>query len=133
MVPSPDDFPRNPRAVHLTATGGVDPSTMTSRRTGPARRWSAWAAHLHRAPRTKQPRVDVTYEPGERVRYVAAPMFDLIIETGDVGVVTHVSNGWVFAVWPRAELCGVPLQHVRPAPGDVALSGHSVGTVHARP
>jgi hypothetical protein len=42
-------------------------------------------------------------------------MYDLIIETGDVGVVTEVANGWVHADWPRAGSYGVPQQLVRPA------------------
>lgn len=38
---------------------------------------------------------DVDYRPGDRVEYIAAPVFDLIIETGEVGVVTAVEDDWV--------------------------------------
>ena len=55
------------------------------------------------------------YRPGDRVEYIAAPVFDLIIETGEVGVVTKVENGWVHALWPRSGEHSVPLQHVRRA------------------
>ncbi len=55
------------------------------------------------------------YQPGDQVKYIAAPVFDLIIETGEVGVVTKVENGWVHASWPRSGEHSVPLQHVRRA------------------
>ena len=57
-----------------------------------------------------------TYRTGDRVEYVAAPVFDLIIRTGDVGVVTKVENGWVQATWPRSGEHSVPVDHVRGAP-----------------
>ena len=56
----------------------------------------------------------VTYEPGDLVEYTAAPVFDLIITTGEVGTVTRVEDGWVFAEWPRSGEHSVPLAHVRP-------------------
>ena len=57
-----------------------------------------------------------TYQSGDRVKYVAAPVFDLIIETGEIGVVTRVDGGWVYATWPRSGEHGVPVDHVEPAP-----------------
>jgi hypothetical protein len=56
-----------------------------------------------------------TYRPGDHVEYIAAPVFDLIIQPGDIGVVTKVENGWVHADWPRSGEHSVPLGHVRPA------------------
>ena len=44
----------------------------------------------------------MTYEAGDAVEYIAEPVFDLIIRTGDVGVVTRVDDDWVFAHWPRS-------------------------------
>ncbi len=55
----------------------------------------------------------VTYQAGDRVEYIAAPVFDLIIQTGDVGVVTKVEDGWVFADWLKAGIHSVPAPHVR--------------------
>lgn len=60
----------------------------------------------------------MTFEPGDRVAYIAAPVFDLIISTGEVGVVTKVEDGWVYADWPRSGVHSVPVEHVRPATGD---------------
>jgi hypothetical protein len=57
----------------------------------------------------------VTYQPGDRVEYIAAPVFDLIITTGEVGVVTVVEGEWVYAIWPRSGQHSVPAAHVRPA------------------
>jgi hypothetical protein len=37
----------------------------------------------------------VTYQPGTRAEYVAAAQYDLITETGDVGVETREVDGWV--------------------------------------
>lgn len=54
------------------------------------------------------------YKSGDLVEYIAAPVFDLIITTGEVGVVTRVEDGWVFARWPRSGVHSVPLEHVRP-------------------
>ena len=56
------------------------------------------------------------YEPGDLVEYIAAPVFDLIITTGEVGVVTRVEDGWVHAEWPRSGEHSVPLDNVRPHP-----------------
>ncbi len=55
------------------------------------------------------------YSPGDLVEYIAEPVFDLIIQTGDLGVVTRVEDGWVFAEWPRSGEHSVPLTNVRPA------------------
>lgn len=59
--------------------------------------------------------VRMTYEAGDAVEYIAEPVFDLIIRTGDVGVVTRVDDDWVFAHWPRSGEHSVPLRHVRRA------------------
>ena len=56
------------------------------------------------------------YQRGDRVEYIAAPVFDGIITTGDIGTVTRVEDGWVFAVWPRNGIHSVPLDHVRRVP-----------------
>lgn len=53
----------------------------------------------------------MSYERGERVRYTAAPV-DLIIETGEVGVVERVEGHWVFAWWPKSGLHSVPATSV---------------------
>jgi hypothetical protein len=49
------------------------------------------------------------------VEYVAAPVFDLIITTGDVGIVTRVDGEWIHAIWPGSGQHSVPVMHVRPA------------------
>jgi hypothetical protein len=54
----------------------------------------------------------MSYERGERVRYTAAPVFDLIIETGDVGVVERVEGNWVHTWWPKSGLHSVPAANV---------------------
>jgi hypothetical protein len=58
------------------------------------------------------------YRPGDRVEYIAPPVFDLIIETGEVGVVTAFVDGWVYAEWPRSGIHSVPISHVRKMQGD---------------
>lgn len=55
------------------------------------------------------------YTKGDRVRYVAQPVFDLIIDTGEVGTVERVEGDWVFAWWPRSGLHGVPVANVESA------------------
>jgi hypothetical protein len=55
------------------------------------------------------------YTKGDEVRYIAQPVFDGIIETGEVGTVERVEDGWVFAWWPRSGLHSVPLKNVVPA------------------
>ena len=60
----------------------------------------------------------MTYQQGQRVEYIAEPVFDLIIQTGDVGVVTREVDGWVYAVWPRSGEHSVPVAHVRPYASD---------------
>lgn len=57
----------------------------------------------------------VALEVGQMVEYIAEPVFDLIIQTGDIGRVTRVENGWVHAVWPRSGEHSVPVVNVRPA------------------
>ncbi len=59
----------------------------------------------------------MTYKPGDEVEYIAVPVFDLIITTGEVGVVTRVEDRWVYAVWPRSGEHSVPLENVRPHSG----------------
>jgi hypothetical protein len=58
----------------------------------------------------------VTYLAGDRVEYTGPGVFDLIIRTGDVGTVTSVKDGWVFAIWPRSGEHSVPLLKVRQLP-----------------
>lgn len=55
----------------------------------------------------------MTYEMGARVEYTASPVFDRLVQTGDIGIVTRVEAGWVSARWPLGEY-SVPLAHVRP-------------------
>jgi hypothetical protein len=50
---------------------------------------------------------------GDRVEYTGAPVFDGRIATGDVGWVTKVEHGWVFASWPRGGIHSVPARDVR--------------------
>jgi len=57
----------------------------------------------------------VTYQAGDRVVYIAAPVFDAIIETGNVGTVIRVIDGWVYALWPQSGEHSVPVENVRPA------------------
>ncbi len=59
----------------------------------------------------------MAYQEGDRVEYIAAPVFDLIIMTGEVGIVTKEEDGWVFAKWPRSGVHSVPVAHVRAAEG----------------
>ncbi|WP_229051502.1 hypothetical protein [Aeromicrobium sp. Leaf350] len=54
----------------------------------------------------------MTYKPGDLVRYTAAPVFDGVIDTGDIGVVTRVVDGWVHAVWPSGVKGSVPTSNV---------------------
>ena len=54
------------------------------------------------------------YAAGDRVVYVAEPVFDEIIRTGEVGIVDRVEDGWVFAWWPRSGRHSVPVGNVRP-------------------
>jgi hypothetical protein len=57
--------------------------------------------------------------PGDRVEYIAEPVFDLIIDTGEIGWVTRVEGGWVIAAWPRSGVHSVPIAHVRLLPPEV--------------
>ena len=59
--------------------------------------------------------ISPTYAEGERVRYTAAPVFDLVIETGDIGIVDRVDGDWVYAWWPKGGLHSVPSCNVEPA------------------
>ena len=52
------------------------------------------------------------YTKGDRVQYIAQPVFDGIIDTGEVGRVERVEDSWVFAWWPRSGLHSVPLANV---------------------
>jgi hypothetical protein len=51
--------------------------------------------------------------PGDRVEYIGRPVFDGIIDTGEIGWVTKVVAGWVFAAWPRSGVHSVPVANVR--------------------
>lgn len=57
----------------------------------------------------------MAYLAGDRVEYIAQPVFDLIIVPGEVGTVTREADGWVFAIWPRSGEHSVPVANVRPA------------------
>ena len=57
--------------------------------------------------------------PGDRVEYTAEPVFDLIIETGEIGWVTRVEGDWIFAAWPRSGVHSVPVANVRLLPPEV--------------
>jgi hypothetical protein len=50
---------------------------------------------------------------GDRVEYIAEPVFDGIITTGEIGWVTKVEGDWVFAAWPRSGIHSVPARNVR--------------------
>lgn len=54
------------------------------------------------------------FRAGQRVEYTGGTVFDGLIETGDVGIVSRVDKGWVYAHWPRSD-CehSVPLDSVR--------------------
>lgn len=54
------------------------------------------------------------YSIGELVEYIAEPVFDRMIQPGDIGRVTLVEDGWVRALWPRSGEHSVPLENVRP-------------------
>lgn len=56
---------------------------------------------------------DEQHRSGDRVEYVGAPVFDQLIRTGDVGVVTSEDDGWVSAEWPRGGVHSVPKEMVR--------------------
>jgi hypothetical protein len=58
----------------------------------------------------------MTFVPGDRVEYVAEPVFDLVIRTGDLGFVTRVEADWVFAEWPTSGEHSVPLHNTRAVP-----------------
>lgn len=60
-----------------------------------------------------------TFARGDRVEYIGAPVFDGIIATGEIGWVTRVESGWVFAVWPRSGIHSVPASNVRLLPPEV--------------
>ena len=61
-----------------------------------------------------------TYRVGDRVEYIAEPVFDGLIDTGEIGSVVKVERGWVLARWPRSGIHSVPLGNVRPASPSVA-------------
>jgi hypothetical protein len=56
---------------------------------------------------------------GDRIEYIGPPVFDGIIAAGDVGWVTKVEAGWVFALWPQRGVHGVPASNVRLLPPKV--------------
>ena len=57
------------------------------------------------------------YRPGDRIRYVAEPVYDLLVKPGDTGVVVRVEDGWIFVEWPETGEHSVPLASVRPETG----------------
>jgi hypothetical protein len=60
-----------------------------------------------------------SFNQGDRVEYIDAPVFDGIITTGDIGWVTKVEGSWVFAMWPRSGIHSVPASSVRLLPPKV--------------
>lgn len=55
--------------------------------------------------------------PGDRVEYIGAPVFDGLIETGELGwVIAKAERGWVRASWPRSGFHSVPVDHIRLLP-----------------
>lgn len=60
-----------------------------------------------------------SFNQGDRVEYVDAPVFDGIVATGDIGWVTKVEGSWVFAMWPRSGVHSVPVSSVRLLPPTV--------------
>lgn len=56
----------------------------------------------------------MAYAKGDRVRYTGAPVFDLLIETGEVGDVDRTEGEWVHAWWPRSGLHSVRIADVEP-------------------
>jgi hypothetical protein len=73
------------------------------------------------------------YRPGDRVQYVGQPVFDGIIDTGEVGTVVKVEEGWVFARWPRSGVHSVPLYSVRLLDREVARVVAETGNEHIWP
>jgi hypothetical protein len=76
--------------------------------------WQPWqqsGAAAMPDPRRGRP---VSYRAGDRVRYVAEPVFDLLVKPGDTGVVIQVDAGWVVVEWPESGEHSVPLASVRP-------------------
>lgn len=57
----------------------------------------------------------MAYQEGDRVEFIAEPVFDLIITTGEIGIVTKVEDIWVLTEWPRIGIHSVPVANVRPA------------------
>lgn len=55
---------------------------------------------------------DFDLKPGERVVYLGEPVFDLIIKTGETGIVEQVQDDSVFADWPRCGIQAVPRSSV---------------------
>lgn len=58
--------------------------------------------------------VSASYVAGDRIRYVAEPVFDLLVKPGDVGVVLRVEDGWVVVEWAETGAHSVPIASVRP-------------------
>jgi hypothetical protein len=111
-----------------------EPSPQTARRarrslheTRKPRRTPRFAAQTHRSPArllTARPFFaadDVIetpgpiYQPGDRIEYIAQPVFDCIITTGEIGIVVRIEDDWVFAEWPRSGVHSVPVSNTRPA------------------
>lgn len=60
-----------------------------------------------------------SFLPGDRVEYIGRPVFDGIIDPGEIGWVTKVEAGWVFAACPRSGVHSVPVGNVRLLPPEV--------------
>ncbi len=52
------------------------------------------------------------FEPGDLVMYVASPVSDLIIKTGETGIVKRTDGDWVYVDWPRCGVHSVPKGNV---------------------
>jgi hypothetical protein len=73
------------------------------------------------------------YRPGDRVEYVGQPVFDGIIDTGEIGSVIKIEKGWVFARWPRSGVHSVPLYKVRLLEREVTRTVTETGNEHIWP
>jgi len=80
----------------------------------PERDWEPWGQHSLAALPDPVLGVPPTYREGDRVRYVAEPVFDVLVKPGDTGVVVQVEGHDVVVEWPDTGQHSVPLVSVRP-------------------
>ncbi len=76
--------------------------------------WQPWPQRSVAALPDAGGGVPLTYRPGDRVRYVAEPVFDVLVKPGDTGVVVQVEGSEVVVEWPDTGRHSVPLVSVRP-------------------